>query len=86
VNREGEAEKDAQHNQKLAEILGWWSNDCGILIEGPVCDVMHWELLPPTAVRAQVATLPRIISKRWPESPGIDVLVNNAGEIEGRRR
>jgi NADP-dependent 3-hydroxy acid dehydrogenase YdfG len=28
----------------------------------------------------QVATLPRIIAKRWPESPGIDVLVNNAGE------
>lgn len=26
----------------------------------------------------QVATLPRIVSKRWPDH-GIDVLVNNAG-------
>ena len=30
-------------------------------------------------VRTQVATLPRIVAKRWPEAGGVDVLVNNAG-------
>lgn len=29
---------------------------------------------------AEVATLPRIVAKRWPEAGGVDVLVNNAGE------
>eukprot|EP00983_Pelagomonas_calceolata_P003145 103206-Pelagomonas_calceolata.AAC.1 len=29
--------------------------------------------------RAHVATLPRIVAKRWPDAGGVDVLINNAG-------
>ena len=36
----------------------------------------HPPLLPASC--AQVATLPKIVSKRWADS-GVDVLVNNAG-------
>lgn len=35
-----------------------------------VCDITK---------EAEVATLPRIVAKRWPEAGGVDVLVNNAG-------
>lgn len=31
-----------------------------------------------TSKEVEVSALPRIVAKRWPETPGVDVLVNNA--------
>ncbi|KAF5841702.1 P-loop containing nucleoside triphosphate hydrolase protein [Dunaliella salina] len=49
---------------------------------------MHNLRIPPThflpvvcdiTKDAEVATLPRIVAKRWPDAGGVDVLINNAG-------
>ncbi|GMH44962.1 hypothetical protein BSKO_12919 [Bryopsis sp. KO-2023] len=36
-----------------------------------------------TTKEGEVVALPRIVAKRWPETPGIDVLINNAGLNRG---
>lgn len=47
-----------------------------------ICTALEWarSVLAMLCMHAvQVATLPRIIAKRWPEAAGIDILINNAG-------